>query len=448
MQKKYYKGETEKAIKNFQVTGRPATIDFFMAIAMVKKAGAKANYETGRLDKKIFNAIDKAIEQIFTGKYDKCFQIDQVQGGAGTSSNMNVNEVISSIAEEILNDGTIVHPNDHVNCGQSTNDVIPTAIKLMSLRKLDVLLKEMDSIRKVFIEKSKEYKDIVKVGRTHLQDAVPITLGQSFGAYASFVERNIKRLEENRKYILTTNFGGTALGSGINSSKSYISIANSELAKMTGYKFVPAKDLFDATQNSDDFLHFASLIKTIASGLAKISSDIRMLASGPRAGLGELYLPELQKGSSIMPGKVNPVILEMINQICYQVYGNVETCFHAASNSQFELNVMLPIYAKNIHEAFTVLTNGIKSLNEKVIVGIQPNTEKIQELFDNSLCLATALNRYIGYDKAGELVKRAVKNGTKLIDELKKENLLSPNEIKMILNPKELTEPSDNFLKI
>ncbi|GAB4142596.1 MAG: aspartate ammonia-lyase [Patescibacteria group bacterium] len=448
MKKIYYKNESEKGFNNFKISGQTVSLDLFYSVAIVKKASAIANNKIGRLNDKIFQAIKKSIDRILNKEFDDQFIIDQIQGGAGTSINMNVNEVISSIAEEILNDGTKVHPNDDVNMGQSTNDVIPTAIKLIAIKKFDELILVCKNIATTLRKKEKDFSNIIKVGRTHLQDAVPMTLGQTFGAYASFIERNITRFEETKKYLLSTNLGGTAIGSGINSSKSYIKIANEELAKISGYNFFPAKDLFDLTQNSDDFAHFASVLKTFAMGLSKISTDIRMLASGPRAGISEIFLPELQKGSSIMPGKVNPVVLEMMNQICYQVYGNAETCFNACENSQFELNVMLPIYAKNILEALTILTNGIKTLDEKVISGIAPNLNKIKSNFENSLCLATALNRYIGYDKASELVKRAERNGTNLIDELRNENLINEEKLKKILNPKNLTEPQDEFEKI
>lgn len=443
---KLYQAQTAKAIKNFQITGQSVTLDLIYAVTEIKKAAAKANLQTGRLTKPVYQAIKKACDQITKGKHDQQFVTDQLQGGAGTSINMNVNEVIASLAEKLLL-GQKIHANDHVNLGQSTNDVIPTAIKLMMLRQLDQLVSEMKNLEKAFLQKCIEYRNIVKVARTHLQDAVPMTLGQSFKAYASFIARNRLRLEENRKYLLTTNLGGTAVGTAINSSKSYIKYANLELAELTGYAFEPSSDLIDATQNSDNFLHYASLLKTLAAGLAKISNDLRMLASGPRAGLGELILPEMQNGSSIMPGKVNPVILELLNQICYQVFGNVESAFHASLNSQFELNAMLPVYAKNIHEAFTILTHGIRTLTEKVVVGIKPDLGKIKQLFDNSLCMATALNRYIGYDKAADLVKKAIKNNASLLDELKKSEVLDAKTIAQIFDPEELTKPNDKFIK-
>lgn len=447
MMKQYYKGETAKAIKNFQITSVPVNLKMIYSVATVKKAGALANSKLKRLDDDKSGAIVKAVDRILKGEFDEQFVTDQIQGGAGTSTNMNVNEVVSGVAEEILKGKVEVHPNDDVNMGQSTNDVIPTAIKVTVLKLIDALVDEMRLLKKEFHKKSVDYKNIVKVGRTHLQDAVPITLGQSFGAYEAFVGRNIDRLLENKKYFYTSNLGGTAVGSGINSSKSFIVEVNKQLAKLTGYPFVPAANLIDATQNSDDFLHIASLIKTFAAGISKISNDLRFLSAGPRAGLGELILPEVQKGSSIMPGKVNPVILEMMNQICYQVFGNAETAFHVALNSQFELNVMLPIYTKNIIEAFSIMTNGIKTFREKALVGMEPNRKKIQDTFDNSLCMATALNRYIGYDKTAEIVKRAVKNGTGLVDELKKENLIRPDKLKEILSPKKLTEPTDEFVE-
>jgi aspartate ammonia-lyase len=438
-----YKGETAKAIDNFKITGVPVANQLFLTLLYVKHASAIANKKLKRLDEKKADAIIESIKEVTSGKYkySEIFVVDQIQGGAGTSINMNVNEVIATLATDKLKDKVQVHPNDDVNMAQSTNDTIPTAIKLMLLYHMDKLILSMEKLSKELKKKSIKYDNIVKVARTHLQDAVPMTVGQTFDAYHSFIQRNITRLEENKKYLLTTNIGGTAIGTGINSSKDFIKQVNVELSELTGYKFAPADNLIDNTQNSDDFLHIASIVKTIAGGLSKICNDLRMLSSGPRAGLGELILPELQKGSSIMPGKVNPVILEMMNQICYQVFGNAETAFHACINSQFELNVMLPIYAKNMNEAFVILSNGIDSLREKVIKGIEVDIEKVQSLFDNSLCPATALNRHIGYDKTAELVKQAIKNKSSLIDEIINEKLLTKTELQKILDPQKLTVP-------
>jgi aspartate ammonia-lyase len=441
--KKYYQEETSKALLNFKISNVPVHLKLIYAVVTVKKAATFANLSIGRLDKRKAEAILGAIEKILAGEFDTQFVTDQVQGGAGTSINMNVNEVISTIAQDMLGDGTAVNPFDDVNMGQSTNDVIPTAIKLVLLHEMDDLLTEIDSLAISCRAKQKEFSNIIKVGRTHLQDAVPMTLGQSFGAYASFFERNQIRLSENKKYLLETNLGGTAIGSGINSSVSYIKSVNEALSEATGYSFTSATDLFDSTQNSDIFTHIAFLLKSFAGGISKIFNDLRMLASGPRAGLSEIILPELQKGSSIMPAKVNPVVLEMLNQVCYQVYGNVETAFHAGINGQFELNVMLPIYIKNMLESFELIISGLKEFDAKVLKEVQPNRERIAKLFESSLSMSTALNRYIGYDKTTELVKRSTKNGTSLIVELKKENILSDDEIEGILDPKTLTQPTN-----
>ena len=445
--KKYYQDETKKALENFQITDDHVSLKLIYAVAEVKKAAAYANNRIGRLENKKYTAIGRAVDEILKGKYDNEFITDQIQGGAGTSTNMNVNEVISSRAQEFLNNDTVVHPHDDANMGQSTNDVIPTAVRIMLLRLIDDLIDEMKLLSKSLAKKEKEFKSIIKVGRTHMQDAVPMTLGQSFKAYKTFVDRNIKRFEENKKYLYSTNLGATAIGSAINSSKEYIKLSNKKLAEITKYPMKGASDLFDSTQNSDNFLFIAYVLNTFTAGLNKIVNDLRFLSCGPRAGIGELILPELQKGSSIMPGKVNPVILEMMNQICYQIFGNCNVALHFTINSQLELNVMFPIYIKNMLEAFTILTNGLKTFREKVIIGIKVDNEKISFLFSNSLCTATALNRYIGYDKTAQLVKKAVKNKTGLIDELRKAKILTEAEILKILDVKTLTTPSDKFFK-
>ncbi len=437
----YYGEETKKAIKNFVITEKPVNLRSIYALTKVKWATALANFETKRLDKVRRDAIVTACKEILSGTYDDQFVTDAIQGGAGTSINMNVNEVIANRATEILKGKTQVHSLDHVNLGQSTNDSVPAAVRLTILEFIDEYAKVQDALADSFAKKGKQFADVIKVGRTHLQDAVPVTLGQEFTAYASFVRRDKARMGECKKYFYPTNLGGTAIGTGINASKSFIVSVNKHLAKLTGYPFVPAKDLIDATQNADPYFHIAELLIVSAVGISKICNDLRAMASGPRAGLGEIKIPELQKGSSIMPGKVNPVVFETLNQIAFQVVGNASASSLVVHSGQFELNVMMPTFIKNNFESFHILINGLKMLKEKAIDGLEANKERCRELFENSLCMATALNRYLGYDKTAKIVKDAMQNKTTLRQEILNQKLFSAKELDKIFSIKNLTEP-------
>jgi aspartate ammonia-lyase len=434
----YYGDETKKAVSNFPITGVTVDIGLIKALALVKQAAADVNNQKGRLSAKTYKAISKALGEVIQGKFDDQFVTDSIQGGAGTSINMNVNEVVAKRAEEILGKGSVVHYLDHVNMSQSTNDVVPTALKLTSLRLLDEYLTVLKTLEKSFLDKSRQFIKIVKVGRTHLQDAVPITLGQEFGAYYSFVRRDKGRLSELKKYLLETNLGGTAIGTGVNTPRGFSELVNMRLSSLSGYKFKPAANLIDATQNVDTFLQVTCLLKISAIGISKICNDLRLMASGPRTGFSEIKLPELQKGSTIMPGKNNPVALEAMNQISFQVVGNSNAAAYAALNGQLELNAMMPIFIKAIIESFTILTNGVSKLVETVNE-TEVNEDECKRLFENSLSAATLLASHIGYDKAADLTKKALKNNTSLLEEVRNDGVLTEKEIKKIFTAENLT---------
>jgi len=432
-----YREETKKALDNFIVIGHPFSARLAHRLAMVKIASAKANEATGILSKKISNAIIKASEELINHDYDDNIVVDIIQGGAGTSINMNVNEIIATRAEEILNDGTTVHALDHVNLSQSTNDVVPTAMKIAVLQLLDKLLERYEEYAKVMAEKAREFKDILKLGRTHLQDAVPMTLGQEFGAHASAALTDIKRLKHVKDCLLEVNLGGTAIGTGINATPEYQKIAIEYLAKRTGYSLKPADNLIYATQYADSFMEVSATLTVIAANLIKCMNDLRLLASGPRSGLAEIKFADLQKGSTIMPGKVNPILAETINQICFQIIGNNQTIFMAVQAGQLELNVMLPVVAKNIFESIISLTNGLEVFTKKALKTLQVNPEKCQLFLENSFGLATALTTKLGYDKTTTIVKRALTENKPLRQTLIEEELIIEQEFDaLVQDPK------------
>ena len=441
MGKKYFGKETSKAIENFGLSGVPVDLSLIRSLVLVKIALADANLELGRLDKKRHTAIVTAAGELLAGKFDDQFPTDAIQGGAGTSINMNVNEVLAARAAELLKSRLPVHPLDHVNMGHSTNDAVPAAFRITLAPLLDKLLLELAALEKSFRKKSREFTAVLKVGRTHLQDAVPITLGQEFGAYAALVSRDRQRLREFKKYLYQTNLGGTAIGTGLNSSRQFIKLANRNLSRLSRLPLRPAPNLIDNTQNLDTFLHLAALLQVSAAGLHKVVNDLRLMASGPRAGLSEIILPERQIGSSIMPGKINPVILESFNQIFFVISGNAEVASLVIQNGQFELNVMLPVLIKSLLESFTLLTAGVKNLRTKAVDGIKADRKNCQKHLREHLGKATALISRLGYDQAAILVKRASKNGCSLEEEITKSKLLSPRELSEIFSPQNLTRP-------
>lgn len=432
-----YREETKKAVENFIVTGHPFSARLAHRLAMVKIAAAKANEATGLLPKKITDAICQAAEELIRHDYDNNIVVDMIQGGAGTSINMNVNEIIASRAEEILNDGTAIHPLDHINLSQSTNDVVPTAMKIATLQLIDKLLEAYEKYASTMEQKSFEFKNILKTGRTHLQDAVPMMLGQEFGAHAAAARADIARIKRTIPGLLSVNLGGTAVGTGINATREYQKIAIEYLANRTGYPLKPAENLFYATQYADSFMEVSAILTVIAANLIKCMNDLRLLASGPRTGFAEIKFDSLQKGSSIMPGKINPVLAETINQICFQIIGNNQATFMAVQAGQLELNVMLPIVAKNLFESINSLANGLNVFSEKALKTLQANPERCLMILENSSVLATTLIQKIGYDKASEIVKQSLAENRPLKQILTEKKLMTEKDYNDILhNPK------------
>lgn len=440
----YYGIQTLRAMENFPITGLKPHIQIFKGLAIVKKAAAKANMDLGHLDKEKGQAILQACEEVFEGKFDDEFIVDAIQGGAGTSINMNVNEVIANRATEILGGKKgeyIVSPNNHVNMAQSTNDAFPTGFRLAILTEAKGLLKQLELLRDAFLEKSKELDDVVKVGRTHLQDAVPIRLGQEFAAYATAITRDIKRIEMALNPLHEVNIGATAVGTGLNASPEYIKLAVKYIGEYSGFNIKGVENLVDGTQNLDTIAAFSSSLKVLALNLSKISNDLRLMASGPRGGLFEINLPPVQPGSSIMPGKVNPVMAEVVNQTAFQVIGNDHTISLAVEAGQFELNVMEPVAAFNLMQSIDILTNVIIVFRERCIDGITANKERCQSMTESIIGIITALNPHIGYEKSSEIAKEAKASGENIPDIVARKGILTKDELKIILDPKNLTEP-------
>ncbi len=441
----YYGVQTTRAVDNFVITGHKLHDDFIKSFGIVKAAAAKANMKTGRMPSKIGNAIVQAAEEIANGKFHDQFVVDCIQGGAGTSMNMNANEVIANRALEILGEKkgnySLISPNNHVNMAQSTNDVVPTAMRICTITKAKKLITALEELAAAFTEKGDEFSHVLKMGRTHLQDAVPITLGQEFYAYGEAVKRGIKRIRENTMNMHYVNMGATAVGTGLNAEPEYIQFVVEELSKITGEEIQSAPNLVDATQNTDQMAEFSSALKVTALAFCKIASDIRLMASGPRSGLGELSLPERQPGSSIMPGKINPVIPETVNQVAYQVIGNDLAISLAVENGQFELNVMEPVMAYNLFNSLTILTNVVNTLNYKCVQGIIANEERCREMIDKSVGVVTALLPHIGYEQASSIAKQALTTNRTVKELVIEEGLLTAAQLEIILSPEEMTRP-------
>lgn len=441
----YYGVQTLRAMENFNITGKHLDQDFITAMAMVKKASAMANMKTGRLDVQIGKAIVDAADEIISGKLRDQFPVDPIQGGAGTSFNMNMNEVLANRALEIMGHPKgsydIVSPNNHVNMAQSTNDTFPTAIKVCAILKGKPLLAALQRLVDELEKKADEYKDILKMGRTHLQDAVPITLGQEMGAYASGVRRGIRRIKSALELAHIINMGATAVGTGLNAEPSYIEDVAYELSVVVGEPFYTAENLVDATNNTDIFADISSGIKVTALVLIKMANDFRLMASGPRCGIGELKLPPRQPGSSIMPGKVNPVIAEVLNQICYQCVGNDLTITLAVENGQFELNVMEPVLAYNLFNNMCYLKNGVNTFVDRLLLDLQVDREQCEYWLNRSVGIVTALLPHLGYEVASGLAKEAYATGRAIKEIILDKGLLTEEEINHILSPAEMTKP-------
>lgn len=440
----YYGVQTSRGCKNFNITGIRMNDRFIKNIVKIKKAAAIVNGKAGSVAKDTAAAIVKACDEALSGKFDAEFVTDAIQGGAGTTVNMNVNEVIANRATELLGGKKgqyLCHPNDHVNCSQSTNDVIPTAGKMTVIEFAEDLKKSVLALIDSLENKAREFDDVIKMGRTQLEDAVPIRLGQEFEAYASGVKRSLRLLEKAVDEMRTVNIGGTAIGTAINVKKEYLDEIVPELNKETGYGLKQADDLIDATQNPDGFVFVSGTLKTLAVTLSKMCNDLRLLASGPKTGFEEIVLPAKQNGSSIMPGKVNPVIPEVVSQVAFAVIGNDTTITLAAEAGQLELNAFEPVMLYKIFESLHTLNNAVKTLTVNCIDGIQVNRERCEALVYESVGTVTALNPYIGYKKAAELAKEALKRNVRIKDLVLEKHLMDESTLEKILNPFAMTEP-------
>lgn len=441
----YYGVQTLRAVENFPITGHKLNEELIRAMAIVKKAAAIANYEIGQLDEERSKAIVKAAEEIESGQWHDQFIVDPIQGGAGTSINMNANEVIANRALELLGaekgDYKRLSPNTHVNMSQSTNDAFPTAIHISTLVLIDKLLNAMEALRQTFVQKAKEFDDIIKMGRTHLQDAVPIRLGQEFEAYARVLARDIKRVSQTRENLYEVNMGATAVGTGLNAEPKYIERVVELMRNFTGYPLQNAEHLVDATQNTDAYTEVSSALKICMVNMSKVANDLRLMSSGPRTGFGEIQLPARQPGSSIMPGKVNPVMAEVVNQVAFQVIGNDQTITLASEAGQFELNVMEPVLVYNLHQSLSMMTNVFNVFREYCIDGIVANKEACQDYVEKSIGIVTALNPHIGYEAATKVAKEALETGRSVRKLCLEYKLLTEEQMNQILDPYDMTHP-------
>lgn len=444
----FYGVQTLRAIENFNISG--VTLNFYPvlieALAEVKMAAAKANHELGLLPDDMTDAIVTACEEIRNGKFHNHFIVDMIQGGAGTSTNMNANEVIANRALEILGhkrgEYEHCHPNNHINLSQSTNDAYPTAIKIALINSNKKIVKGLEQLVESFRQKADEFADVIKMGRTQLQDAVPMTLGQSFGAYADTLAEEVERLNQNADLFQEVNMGATAIGTGINSDPDYADKVIAHLQDITGLPVRNAANLVEATSDTGAFVMYSSATKRLAVKLSKISNDLRLLSSGPRTGLNEINLPPMQPGSSIMPGKVNPVIPEVVNQIAFKVIGNDLTVTMAAEAGQLELNVMEPVIVQSLFESLEMLINGMKTFKYRCIDGITANADHCREMVLNSIGIVTALNPVLGYENSSMVAKEALKTGRSVYDLVIEKKLLSQAQLDELLKPENMIRPN------
>ena len=441
----YYGVQALRAKQNFPITGQSLHPVFIRNLAKVKKAAAQSNRNALALPADKAEAIIRACDEVIRGCFADEFIVDAIQGGAGTSANMNMNEVLANRANEWMGgrkgDYSRIHPNDHVNMSQSTNDVIPTAGKLTVLELLKPLLAELDELERELRIKAAEFDGILKMGRTQLQDAVPMRLGQTFHAYATMVKRDYERLKEVRCEMFTVNLGGTAIGTAINVSPAYLSNVVPTLAKITGYPLKQAEDLFDATENLDGFVMVSGALKACAVDLSKMCNDLRLLSSGPRTGFGEINLPARQNGSSIMPGKVNPVIPEVVNQVAFNIIGNDVTITMAAEGGQLELNAFEPIIFYCMFQSIDTLAYAVQTFIDNCVSGITANEERCRSLVENSVGIVTAICPHVGYKKSAEIAKKALATGQPVRNLILQENLMTADELDSILDPVHMTEP-------
>jgi len=439
-----YGVQTLRARENFPISGLAPLWPFVVAQVWIKKAAALTHKETGRLDAKLADAIVQAADEVLAGEHTDQFVVDPYQAGAGTSHNMNVNEVLANRANELLGGArgtyTPVHPNDHVNMAQSTNDTIPTNIRLASLSQLDGLTGAFETLRDAFAAKGREFDHIVKAGRTHLQDAMPIRLGQEFTAYAGSIDRGIRRVRETADYLRDLGIGGSAVGTGVTVEKEYPALMNKHLRAISGLDLRIGADRIQLMQSMGDVAGFSASLRVLAIDLSKIASDLRLMVMGPRTGIDEIKLPAVQPGSSIMPGKINPSIPEMVNQVCFQVMGLDTTVAIASEHGQLELNVMMPVIAFNVLLSMRILTNTARVFAERTVAGIEANEDMCAYWVERSAALATALMPHIGYAKAAELSKQSVKEGVLVRDMVKRDKLIPADEIDDVLDLRKMTD--------
>lgn len=441
----YYGVQTERAAENFPISGLRAPAPLVTATVLVKQACARANASLGRLDPAVADAIVAAADEILAGRLRDQFIVDVYQAGAGTSHNMNTNEVLANRAAEILGEPkgvyARVHPNDHVNMGQSTNDVFPTATRVAILLVLPELLAASRALGDALDRNASAFAHVLKTGRTHLQDAVPITLGQEFGGYAANIRHAADELERCAASLHELNLGATAVGTGLNAGDDFTAASITNLSRAAGLQLRPAPNRFRVTQSMGDVLAYSGALRRLAVELDKVASDLRLLSSGPRAGIAEIQLPAVQPGSSIMPGKVNPSVPEMVNQVCQQVLGCDAAILAAATSGQLELNVMMPVMAWNALHASAILAKAMHVLTVRCVNGIAPDEARCRELLDRSTAVATALGPYIGYAATAEIAKESVKTGRSVVDLVRERNLVAPDRLDAILSPEGMTQP-------
>ncbi|MEI6305246.1 MAG: aspartate ammonia-lyase [Deltaproteobacteria bacterium] len=441
----YYGAQTARAVRNFPISGLKPHPAFVWATVIIKKCAARANMATGRLPVEIGNAIVAAADEIMAGELNDQFVVDPFQAGAGTSHNMNVNEVLANRALEILGrqrgDFSLLHPNDHVNMAQSTNDVIPTSIRLASLEMLTPLLEALEGLEEALSAKAKQFDHILKSGRTHLQDAVPIRMGQEFAAYSAAIRVNREGVEACIPALLELGIGGTAVGTGLNAEPEFMGIIVEELAIETGFPVIASKNLFHAMQDMDPFLALSSALRRTAVNIGRIANDLRLLASGPRTGLDEIRLPAVQPGSSIMPGKINPSMAEMANMVCFQVQGCDHAVMLATQAGQLELNVMMPLIAHNLMFSMEILKNCVQKFTDSCIVGIEANEARCRRYLEDSLGLVTVLAPSIGYNAAAEVAKESVASGRSIREIVLERGLMPEKDLNEVMRPEHLTEP-------
>ena len=438
-----YGAQTQRAVENFPISGIRFPRRFIHALGTIKKAAAQANAELGQLDGGVADAIVRAADEVIEGRWDAQFVLDIFQTGSGTSTNMNTNEVIATRAGQLRGEGeTRVHPNDHVNMGQSSNDVIPTAMHVAARVAIqEDLIPALERLRDALRAKAAAFDDVVKSGRTHLMDATPVRLGQEFGGYASQVEHGIRRLRAAGEELAELALGGTAVGTGTNALPGFPEAAIARISDLTGIAFREAENHFEAQGAKDAYVSASGALNTLAVSLLKIANDIRWLASGPTSGLAEITLPAVQPGSSIMPGKVNPVMSEALMMVCAQVMGNHVAVTVGGQHGNFELNVMMPVMAHNLLQSVAILAQGCDAFRTRAVEGIGANRERCRELLERNPAIATALNAYIGYDEAAAVAKESAKNYESVRDVVKRRGLLSNEQLDQVLNVRDMTEP-------